>query len=108
MKKLSSSVLKDIILSILDERKAENVTVIDLQGKTDIADFMIIATGRSNKHVQSTAEFILQELKAVDSQYKIEGMAIGDWVLVDTFDVLLHIFNSEKRELYALEKLWQG
>ncbi len=106
----SSSIaeLKDIIVSTLDEHKAENITVIDLKNKSDIADFMIIATGRSNKHVASTAEFVIEQIKNRGNQCLVEGMENSDWVLIDSLDILVHIFNKEKRELYALEQLWQA
>lgn len=107
---LSNSVLelKDIIVATLDKYKAEDITVINLKNKSDIADFMIIATGRSNKHVASTAELVIAEIKKLNKSYFIEGMDNADWVLIDVFDILVHIFNKEKRELYSLEKLWQA
>ncbi len=106
----SSSIieLKDIIVSTLDEHKAENITVIDLKNKSDIADFMIIATGRSNKHVASTADYVIEQIKNRGNQCLVEGMENSDWVLIDSLDILVHIFNKEKRELYALEQLWQA
>ena len=99
--------LKDIIVSTLDTHKAENITVIDLKNKSDIADFMIIATGRSNKHVASSAEFVIEQIKNRGNKCLVEGMDNSDWVLIDALDILVHIFNKEKRELYALEQLWQ-
>lgn len=100
--------LKDIIVDALNEHKAENITVIDLKNKSDIADFMIIATGRSNKHAASTAEIAVKYIKDNGHRCSVEGLETGDWVLIDTMDILVHIFNKEKRELYALEKLWQA
>ena len=100
--------LKDIIIATLNKYKAENITVIDLKNKSDIADFMIIATGRSNKHVSSTAEFVIEQIKDRGKPCLTEGMKNGDWVLVDAFDIIVHIFNKEKREYYALEQLWQA
>ena len=100
--------LKDIIVATLDKYKAENITVIDLKRKSDIADFMIIATGRSNKHVSSTAEFVIAEIKNRGNKCIIEGMKNSDWVLIDTMDILVHIFSKESREHYALEQLWQA
>lgn len=104
----NSSELKDVIVKTLEKYKAEDITVIDLKNKSDIADFMIIATGRSNKHVASTAEYIVAEIKDRGNQCLIEGMKNSDWVLIDTMDILVHIFSKESRELYALEKLWQA
>lgn len=99
--------LKDIIIATLDKYKAEDIVVIDLKNKSDIADFMIIATGRSSKHVVSTAEFVIAEIKNVGMPCLVEGMKNSDWVLIDALDILVHIFNKEKREHYSLEKLWQ-
>ena len=104
----SSIELKDAIVATLDKYKAEDVTVIDLKKKSEIADFMIIATGRSNKHVVSTAEFVIAEIKDLGNKCFVEGMNSSDWVLIDTLDILVHIFNKEKREHYALEQLWQA
>ncbi len=100
--------LKDLIIATLEKHKAENIIVIDLNNKSDIADFMIIATGRSNKHSASTAEFVISEIKDHGRRCSVEGIETGDWVLVDTMDILVHIFNKEKREIFALEKLWQA
>ncbi len=99
--------LKDVIIATLDNHKAENITVIDLKNKTDIAEYMIIATGRSSKHVASTADFVMEQIKERDIQYIVEGMKNSDWVLIDTLDIIVHLFSKEKRELYALEQLWQ-
>jgi len=100
--------LKDLIIATLDKNKAEDIVVIDLKNKSDIADFMIIATARSNKHAASTAELAIKEIKNNGLSCTVEGMDTGDWVLVDTMDILVHIFNKEKREIFALEKLWQS
>lgn len=109
MKDISSVVeLKDLIVSTLENNKAENIAVIDLKSKSDIADFMIIATGRSNKHVASVAELVMDQIKAVGCKYFVEGMSNPDWVLIDTLDVIVHIFSKEKRDLYSLEQIWQN
>ncbi len=100
--------LRDIIVETLEQHKAENITVIDLKNKSDIADFMIIATGRSSKHVASTADFVMEQIKARGGQYLVEGMNNSDWVLIDTLDIIVHLFSKEKRDHYALEQLWQG
>lgn len=100
--------LRDVIVKTLENHKAEDITVINLKGKTSIAEYMIIATGRSSKHVSSTADFVMEEIKKRDGQYLVEGMNNSEWVLIDTLDIIVHIFSKEKRELYALEKLWQG
>ena len=99
--------LRDIIVHTLEEHKAEDIVVIDLKNKSDIADFMIVATGRSTKHVSSTADFIMEKVKARGNPYIVEGMGNSEWVLIDTLDIITHLFTKEKRDLYALEKLWQ-
>ncbi|MEP4039183.1 ribosome silencing factor [Pseudophaeobacter sp.] len=101
-------VLLERILSSLDEDKAEDVVQIDLRGKTAIADFMVIATGRSSRQVAGIAEKLTDRLK---QEYgilsKVEGRDTGDWVLIDTGDVIVHLFRPEVREFYQIEKLWQ-
>ena len=99
---------KDMLVTELDQHKAENITVIDLKNKSNIADFMIIATGRSNKHVAATAEIIIDKIKDSGRKCFVEGLGNSDWVLVDALDILVHIFNKEKREHYALEEMWQA
>ncbi len=99
--------LRDIITKTLEEHKAEDIVVIDLNGKTDIAEFMIVATGRSSRHVASTADHVMEKIKLLELPYSIEGMSNPEWVLIDILDIMVHIFSREKRELYALEELWQ-
>lgn len=98
---------KDLVVATLEDNKAEDIVVIDLNGKTDIAEYMIIATGRSSKHVSSTADHIIKKVKEMDLNYHIEGMPNSEWVLIDLMDIIIHLFSSEKRQLYALEQLWQ-
>jgi len=98
--------IKEIILKVLDDSKAEEISVIDLEGKSDIAEMMIIATGRSDRHIKSTAEHVCDALKAEKISYAVEGLEHRNWVLIDTASVLLHIFNKDNRELYNLEDLW--
>ncbi len=100
--------LKDGIINVLNKHKAEDITVIDLKGKSDVAEIMIIATGRSNKHVSSTAEFVIEEIKNSGNNCFTEGLKNSDWVLIDAMDILVNIFNRESREHYALEQLWQS
>ena len=98
---------KDLILELLDGDKAEDITAIDLIGKTSIADYMIVATGRSSRHVSAVASHISQKLKNhVSGGIKIEGQSAGDWVLVDAGDVIVHIFREEVRQFYQIEKIW--
>ena len=87
--------------------KAEETLVIDLQGKTSIADHMIIATGRSNRHVGSIADEVMKVLKSAGHPVpRVEGMPHNDWVLVDCGDVIVHVFRPEVRAFYNLEKMW--
>ena len=91
----------------LDDAKAEDTTLIDLHGKTSIADAMIVTTGRSNVHVNAIADRVLRALK--DSGHgvpRIEGLVNGDWVLIDAGDIIVHVFRPEVREFYNLEKMW--
>jgi ribosome-associated protein len=99
--------LKTIILNTLDYNKALDIVSIDLKNKSSMADYMIIASGTSSRHIQSLSEQVLEKLKAngvINS--KIEGKESGDWKLVDGIDLIVHIFNPEKRKFYELEKIW--
>lgn len=98
----------DIIVKTLDENKAENVVVIDLKGKTSIANQMVVASGTSQRHVASLAEKVQENLKAAGYKSTAEGEEKADWVLIDAFDVIVHIFKPEVREFYSLEKMWQS
>ena len=104
--KQNSEALKDLIVKTLDKFKVEKVTVLNLANKTDIADYMIIATGRSTKHISSTADLVITAIKDNGFPCLSEGLNNSDWVLVDAFSVIVHIFNEEKRNIYDLEKLW--
>lgn len=97
------------ILTWLDEAKAENVVSIDLAGKSSIGDFMVIATGRNDRHVGAVAEQINRKLKEEgSSRARVEGLEACDWVLIDTGDIVVHVFRPEVREFYNLEKMWSG
>jgi len=96
-----------LICDSLDQDKAQEVVTIDLAGKTSLADSMIIASGRSHRHVSAITDHILRELK--DKGYgkcRVEGMPNCDWVLIDTGDVIVHVFRPEVRSFYNLEKMW--
>ncbi len=98
-----------VIQECLDDAKAENIVTIDLQGKSSIADVMIIASGRSNRHVGAIADQAERALK--DNGFgnpRTEGLPHCDWVLIDAGDVVLHLFRPEVREFYNLEKMWQA
>ena len=95
------------IEKILDNNKAKNVTSINLKNKSFIADYMIIASGTSSRHLQSLSEILVTELKKLGlDNCRIEGRDSSDWKLVDAQDVIVHIFHPEKREFYDLEKMW--
>ena len=105
MVKLSS--LKSNIINTLDNNKASDIVTIDLEGKSSIADYMIIASGTSSRHIQSLSEQVLNEFKKHGIvETKIEGKDSNDWKLVDGIDLIVHIFNPEKRKFYELEKMW--
>ena len=102
-----SSGLKNKIIKKLDSNKALDIVSIDLEGKSSIADFMIIASGTSSRHIQALAEQVYEELKNNGVlNCKIEGKDSSDWKLVDGIDLIVHIFNPEKRKFYELEKMW--
>lgn len=100
--------LVDLIRQSLEDDKAEDIVVIDLAGKTSIADYMVIATGRSTRQVGALAEKLQERLKAAGyGPAAAEGTRTCDWVVVDALDVVVHIFRPEVREFYNLEKMWQ-
>jgi len=99
--------LKNIILNTLDSNKALDIITIDLANKSSIADYMIIASGTSSRHIQALSEQVLEKFKASGlKNCKIEGKESGDWKLIDGIDLIVHIFNPEKRKFYELEKMW--
>ena len=99
--------IKDNIEKILDSNKAQNITTIDLKNKSYIADYMIVASGTSSRHLQSLSEILVSELKKLGlNNCRMEGKDSSDWKLVDAYDVIVHIFHPEKREFYNLEKMW--
>ncbi len=96
-----------LIEKVLEDGKAEDLTVIDLQGKSSFADYMVIATGRSQRQVASLAERLLAALKEGGyGRASVEGLSHGDWVLIDAGDVIIHLFRPEVRNYYNLEKMW--
>ena len=95
------------IENILNNNKAQNITTINLKNKSYIADYMVIASGTSSRHLQSLSEILVTELKKLGLyDCRIEGKESKDWKLVDAHDVIVHIFHPEKREFYDLEKMW--
>jgi len=105
---VSSQTLLEHILTFLDDDKAEEVVTIDLRGKTEVADYMVIASGRSSRQVTAISEKLADRLKQKFGIFaKIEGKDTGDWVLIDAGDIIVHVFRPEVREFYQLEKMWQ-
>ena len=101
------SEIKNKIEIILDNNKAKNIVSIDLKKKSYIADYMIIASGTSSRHLQSLSEHLVSELKKIGvNGCRIEGRESNDWKLVDAIDIIIHLFHPEKREFYDLEKMW--
>ena len=101
------SEIKNFIEKTLDENKAKNISTIDLRQKSYIADYMIIASGTSSRHLQALSEILVNELKKIGlNECRIEGRESSEWKLVDTNDIIIHIFNPEKRKFYDLEKMW--
>ena len=99
--------IKNNIEKILDDNKAQSITSINLKNKSYIADYMIIASGTSSRHLQALSEILINELKILGiSDCRIEGKDSNEWKLVDAHDVIIHIFHPEKRKFYNLEKMW--
>ena len=99
--------IKKNIEKILDDNKAKNITTIDLKNKSYIADYMIVASGTSSRHLQALSEILVTELKKIGLQgCRIEGRDSKDWKLVDAIDIIIHIFHPDKKEFYDLEKMW--
>ena len=99
--------LKKIVINTLDINKAKDIVSIDLKDKSSMADFMIIASGTSSRHIQALSEQVLEKLKDNGiNECKIEGKESNEWKLVDGIDLIVHIFHPEKRKFYELEKMW--
>ena len=99
--------LKTVVINTLDLNKAQDIVTIDLKDKSAMADYMIIASGTSSRHIQSLSEQVLEKLKDNGiKNSKIEGKESNEWKLVDGIDLIVHIFHPEKRKFYELEKIW--
>ena len=104
---LTSDALLGIILTSLEDSKAEEIVKIDLRGKSEMADWMVIASGRSSRQVAAISEHLVDKLKQDHGRLsKVEGKEAGDWVLIDVGDAIVHVFRPEVREFYQLEKMW--
>ena len=102
-----TSCIKNLILKTLDSNKALDIISIDLKNKSSMADYMIIASGTSSRHIQALSEMVLEKLKTNGvKNSKIEGKESMDWKLVDGIDLIVHIFHPDKRKFYELEKMW--
>ena len=100
--------IKQLIEQSLDADKAQNVEIIDLKGQSALADYLIIASGTSSRHVQTLAQKIMQKLEIKGMpDIHVEGVAQGDWVVVDAGDVIVHLFRPEVRTFYNIEKMWR-
>ena len=103
----SSEVLLAAVIASLEDDKAEDIVQIDLRGRSDMADYMVICSGRSSRQVAAISEKLMDRLKDTFGRYcKIEGKETGDWVLIDSADVIVHVFRPEVRDFYQLEKMW--
>ena len=106
-KNIPSMSMLDLVLNSLQDDKAEDIVTIELQGKSQIADYMVVASGRSTRQVSAIAEKLSDRLKQnMGVIARMEGKAAGDWVLLDTGDIIVHVFRPEVREFYQLEKMW--
>ena len=104
---VTSEALLERILSSLAEDKAEDIVTIDLHGKSTVADYMVVCSGRSSRQVAAISDKLTERLKHEFGRLsKVEGKDQGDWVLIDTGDVIVHVFRPEVREFYQLEKMW--
>lgn len=104
---MSSDALLDNILKSLESNKAEEIVQIELRGKSEMADWMVIASGRSSRQVAAISEHVVERLKQDHGILsKVEGKETGDWVLIDAGDIIVHVFRPEVREFYQLEKMW--
>ena len=96
------------VLTSLEDSKAEDIVSIDIQGKSSLGDYMVVASGRSHRHVAALADHLMTALKDIgESKPRVEGLTNADWVLIDAGDVIVHIFRPEVREFYNIEKMWQ-
>lgn len=107
IEKVDDKILQ-IIMDTLEDNKAEDLVSIDLQGKTSIASYMVVASGTSQRHVAALAEHVQMKLKAAGYTSSSEGEEKADWVLIDAFDVIVHIFKPEVRQFYNIEKMWSS
>ena len=98
----------DMVLASLEDSKAEDIVSIDIQGKSSLGDYMVVASGRSHRHVSAVADHLIKALKDAGlGNPRVEGLGNADWVLIDCGDIIVHVFRPEVREFYNIEKMWQ-
>ncbi len=96
-----------MVTEVLDEHKGENITVLDVIGKTSVTDYMVLVTATSERHAKSLANYVLKKAKEIDfTPLGVEGLTGSDWVLLDLGDIVLHVMTAKARDFYELEKLW--
>lgn len=104
---MQTKTLLKIVKEVLDERKGQNITVLDVEGKTSITDYMILVTSSSTRHAKALSDYVLTKIKANGvTPLGVEGQQGADWVLLDLGDIILHVMTAQAREFYQLEKLW--
>ena len=103
---MAPNLLKDTLVAALDDNKADDILIIPLAGKSALADYMVIASGRSAKHVTALADIVAQAAEKLGVDCRFEGKGNGDWVLTDAGDIILHLFRPEVRSFYNIEKIW--
>ena len=97
----------ELVLASLEDSKAENIVTINIAGKSALGDYMVVVSGRSNRHVMAICEHLISDLKDEGfGSARVEGLDTGDWVLIDTGDIIVHVFRPEIREFYNIEKMW--
>jgi ribosome-associated protein len=106
--RLDAEEIVRLVVARLDDMKAEDILTIDLRQKSSIGDYMVVSSGRSQRHVGSVADRIVGDLHKAGVAARVEGVPHCDWVLIDAGDVIVHVFRPEVREFYSLEKMWIG
>ncbi len=105
---LDAEGILQLVLARLDDMKAEDTLTINLRDKSSIGDYMVVSSGRSQRHVGSVADRIVEDLHKAGIAARVEGMPHCDWVLIDAGDVIVHVFRPEVRDFYNLERMWMG
>ena len=104
--RLDAEEILKLVLARLDDMKAEDILTIDLRNKSSIGDYMVVSSGRSQRHVGSVADRVVEDLDKVGIATRVEGVPHCDWVLIDAGDVIVHVFRPEVRTFYNLERMW--